>query len=704
MNVMFNGAFAALLVALLVSGVMASQNIASAQVMMDYDADDDGLIEIEWLEQLDAVRWDLDGDGVVDDEGNAERFSAAFSNAAEGMGCAEGCQGYELTRDLDFKSAGSYAAGAVNERWIGGNGWLPIGINDAYVAMFEGNEWTIDNLYISRKGANQPEVIGLFGYFGSYFGSYNEEASISNVGLVNADVKGSYAGSLVGGSYGRIASSYATGSVSGDKKIGGLVGENGGRIAFSYATSSVSGDRVGGLVGVNVGSIASSYATGNVSVGDSGQAGGLVGINSGSITSSYAHGEVSGVTQGNDIVGGLAGSNRGSMMSCYATGKVSGSGAAGLVGLNGGDITSSYATGNVSGLESGGLVWSNDGSIISSYAVGNVVGEFYAAGLVATNGGLITSSYATGSVSGEHDSGGLVGGNYGSISSSYSIGRVSSREHAGGFVGVNVDGEIFASYWNIETSGQSSGVGDEDFTGVEGKTTAEFQEPTGYTGIFAEWLTDFDNSDEDYDETTGVDDVWDFGTSNQYPELKADLDNSGHASWWEFGPQHRRPQPTVTPTVIATDTPTPTATAPATATPTITPTPTHTATPTETPVPTATATMTPTPTDTPIPTATATHTPAPTSTPVPTETPVPPTQTPVVVVVVVTATPEADADAPQSDAPLGGGCNSVSAVPLGAGAANLMLLLVPLGVIGGVRWVRRPSKRDSNLPYIQLNK
>ena len=32
----------------------------------DYDTDDDGLIEISTLEQLDAVRYDLDGDGVPD--------------------------------------------------------------------------------------------------------------------------------------------------------------------------------------------------------------------------------------------------------------------------------------------------------------------------------------------------------------------------------------------------------------------------------------------------------------------------------------------------------------------------------------------------------------------------------------------------------------------------------------------------------------
>ena len=45
-----------------------------------------------------------------DDEANAERYFAAFPDAAEGMGCAEGCRGYELARDLDFKSAGSYAS------------------------------------------------------------------------------------------------------------------------------------------------------------------------------------------------------------------------------------------------------------------------------------------------------------------------------------------------------------------------------------------------------------------------------------------------------------------------------------------------------------------------------------------------------------------------------------------------------------------
>ena len=39
--------------------ITAGLNVVGAQSPVDYDADDDGLIEIEWLEQLDAMRWGL---------------------------------------------------------------------------------------------------------------------------------------------------------------------------------------------------------------------------------------------------------------------------------------------------------------------------------------------------------------------------------------------------------------------------------------------------------------------------------------------------------------------------------------------------------------------------------------------------------------------------------------------------------------------
>ena len=49
---------AALSVVLMVGAAVGPDGVG-AQGAVDYDADDDGLIEIEWLEQLDAVRSSL---------------------------------------------------------------------------------------------------------------------------------------------------------------------------------------------------------------------------------------------------------------------------------------------------------------------------------------------------------------------------------------------------------------------------------------------------------------------------------------------------------------------------------------------------------------------------------------------------------------------------------------------------------------------
>ena len=38
----------------------------------DYDSDNDGLIEVDSLARLHAIRWDLDGDGATDEGAAAE--------------------------------------------------------------------------------------------------------------------------------------------------------------------------------------------------------------------------------------------------------------------------------------------------------------------------------------------------------------------------------------------------------------------------------------------------------------------------------------------------------------------------------------------------------------------------------------------------------------------------------------------------------
>ena len=54
---------------------------------------------------------------------------------------------------------------------------------------------------------------------------------------------------------------------------------------------------------------------------------------------------------------------------------------------------------------------------------------------------------------------------------------------------------------------------------VVGKTSEELGSPRGYTGIYADWDLDLDNSDGDDDPATGGDDPWDFGTRLQYPAI-----------------------------------------------------------------------------------------------------------------------------------------------------------------------------------------
>lgn len=159
---------------------------------------------------------------------------------------------------------------------------------------------------------------------------------------------------------------------------------------------------------------------------------------------------------GNSSVGSLVGENMYSnIINSYGTGKVFGSlGVGGLVGDN-----SHYST------------------ITGSYSTGAVSGNRYVGGLVGGSGySYIDNSYSMSNVSGIEYIGGLVGSNHDSgVKNSYSTGAVTGDNDVGGLVGWD-DGEIINSYWDIETSGQSSSAGG------EGKTTAKMKQQKTYTG------------------------------------------------------------------------------------------------------------------------------------------------------------------------------------------------------------------------------
>ena len=117
----------------------------------DYDSDDDGLIDVSSLAQLDAMRYDLNGDGIVDGAMWRAYYDAFPSGALE-MGCpADGCTGYELGRTLDFDTDSSGAVDAGDTYWNAGAGWDPVGDEEApFDATFEGNSRAIDKLFIQR--------------------------------------------------------------------------------------------------------------------------------------------------------------------------------------------------------------------------------------------------------------------------------------------------------------------------------------------------------------------------------------------------------------------------------------------------------------------------------------------------------------------------------------------------------------------------
>ena len=308
-------------------------NLNHYNLQRDIDEDGDGLIDIHTLEELNAIRYQLDGTGYRSSEGAPKVV----------VGCPENkCKGYELMEDLDFSDNTSYSNAAVNKsRWTAGAGWQPIG-GEIYrfSSIFEGNNKTISNLRVNRP---QSHNLGLFGIAGV-------DAEISNIGVLNVNIEGNHSiGGLAGENFGIITNSYTTGEVAYGQQVafgegeGGLVGYNKGVVANSYSLVELFGRKhVGGLVGRNHGKITNSYAGGNV-VG-SWDLGGLVGLNAnrGQVTNSYARGEV----RGSKRIGGLVGWNadESQITNSYATGVVTGTGSnvGGLIGLGSGTITASY--------------------------------------------------------------------------------------------------------------------------------------------------------------------------------------------------------------------------------------------------------------------------------------------------------------------------------------------------------------------------
>jgi len=189
----------------------------------------------------------------------------------------------------------------------------------------------------------------------------------------------------------------------------------------------------------------------------------------------------------------------------------------GLVGWSHGTVSNSYCSGSVTGEWAvGGLVGRNEwgGDVNSSHSKGSVKGNTHVGGLVGVNRGLgaVTNSYSAGRVSGDEYIGGLVGsnGDSGAVSNCYSTGRATGSTHVGGLVGHNFlsgEGTVSNSFWDTETSGQSTS------DGGTGKTTAEMKNIGTFSGegwnIIA--VADADTRNASY--------IWNIVDGQSYPFL-----------------------------------------------------------------------------------------------------------------------------------------------------------------------------------------
>jgi len=165
-------------------------------------------------------------------------------------------------------------------------------------------------------------------------------------------------------------------------------------------------------------------------------------------------------------------------------------------GINGGGVSDCYASGTVDGSGAvGGIAGFTKYSVTRCGAAVDVSGQSRVGGLVGETGGksyTITNSYATGTVTGDEGVGGLVGGwaqvlfdglpTAGDISTSFATGAVSGTTDVGGVIGAKAPSDansgattLSDTFWDVDVTNQTAGVGNASDTGTTGLNTAEMQ-------------------------------------------------------------------------------------------------------------------------------------------------------------------------------------------------------------------------------------
>ena len=148
---------------------------------VDYDLDDDGLIEIQDLQDLNEIRNNI-----------SQNLITGSTLYGVSDGCPDaGCNGYELVADLNFDTNENGQFDAEDEYWNEGKGWDPIGSFFIKLSTeFNGNGHTLHNLNIRRPGEN---FVGLF--------AYSELSHVHDFSVTGELIVGAESGGLMGYSW-----------------------------------------------------------------------------------------------------------------------------------------------------------------------------------------------------------------------------------------------------------------------------------------------------------------------------------------------------------------------------------------------------------------------------------------------------------------------------------------------------------------------
>ena len=209
-------------------------------------------------------------------------------------------------------------------------GWTPIGTAAIkFSGTFDGNGYTITNLYINRPSTDYQ---GLFGH---------SQGDLKNVNISDANITGNTGiGILIGvHNGGKVNNCHSSGIINAFRIAGGLIGQFADEMKNCSSNVKIiardSGTQIGGLVGnLAKGAIKidSCYTKNEIIASSKESVGGFCGQNTSScisieITNCYAETDIKLLENGNvqGFVGGFIGTSNATVMkisNCYSTGRI----------------------------------------------------------------------------------------------------------------------------------------------------------------------------------------------------------------------------------------------------------------------------------------------------------------------------------------------------------------------------------------------